>query len=46
MDGESQFVKVLDDETEPIAGTGTKDDPFVFLCDSSDGYVIAKGFHF
>ena len=22
MDGESQFVKVLDDETEPIAGTG------------------------
>ena len=43
MDGESQFVKVLDDETEPIAGTGTKDDPFVFLCDSSDGYVIAKG---
>lgn len=43
MDGESQFVKVLTDETEPIAGTGTKDDPFVFLCDSSDGYVTAKG---
>ena len=22
---------------------GTKDDPFVFLCDSSEGYVVAKG---
>lgn len=43
MDGESQFVKILNDETEPITGTGTKDDPFVFLCDSSEGYVVAKG---
>lgn len=43
IDGESQFVKILNDETEPITGTGTKDDPFVFLCDSSEGYVVAKG---
>ena len=43
IDGESQFYQVLTDETDPITGTGTEEDPFVFLCDSSKGYVVAKG---
>ena len=43
IDGESQFLQVLDDESEPITGTGTEEDPFVFLCDSKQGYVTAKG---
>lgn len=43
IDGESQFYAVLDDESQPILGSGTEKDPFVFLCDSSKGYVIAKG---
>lgn len=43
IDGESQFYQILNDESEPITGTGTKDDPFVFLCDATQGYVTAKG---
>ena len=43
IDGESQFYQVLTDESEPITGSGTQEDPFVFLCDSKQGYVTAKG---
>lgn len=43
IDGESQFYQILTDESEPITGSGTKEDPFVFLCDSEQGYVTAKG---
>ena len=42
-DGNPMFYQVLERETEPYAGTGTKDDPFVFLCSSAKGYVTAKG---
>ena len=42
-DGDPTFYQVLDGDTEPYAGTGTKDDPYVFLCSSAKGYVIAKG---
>ena len=42
-DGNPMFYQVLERETEPYEGTGTKDDPFVFLCSSAKGYVTAKG---
>ena len=35
--------QVLDENTEPYTGTGTEDDPYVFLCSSAKGYVVAKG---
>ena len=37
------FYQVLDENTEPYTGTGTEDDPYVFLCSSAKGYVVAKG---
>ena len=42
-DGNPMFYQVLERETEPYAGTGTEDDPFVFLCSSAKGYVTVKG---
>ena len=42
-DGDPMFYQVLDKDTEPYSGTGTQDDPYVFLCSSAKGYVIAKG---
>ena len=42
-DGDPMFYQVLDKDTEPYTGTGTQDDPYVFLCSSAKGYVIAKG---
>lgn len=42
-DGNPTFYQVLDGDTKPYTGTGTKDDPYVFLCSSAKGYVIAKG---
>lgn len=40
---EPTFYQVLDENTKPYTGSGTKDDPYVFLCSSAKGYVIAKG---
>lgn len=42
-DGNPAFYQVLDGETEPFGGTGTEEDPYVFLCSSAKGYVIVKG---
>lgn len=42
-DGNPMFYQILDADTEPFAGTGTQDDPYVFLCSSAKGYVIVKG---
>ena len=42
-DGSPMFYQVLDENTEPYTGTGTEDDPYVFLCSSAKGYVVAKG---
>lgn len=42
-DGEPEFYQKLDGETVPFAGTGTEEDPFVFLCSSAKGKVIATG---
>ncbi|MDO4649312.1 MAG: efflux RND transporter periplasmic adaptor subunit [Eubacteriales bacterium] len=45
-DGESTFYTELDYNSEPYTGTGTEDDPFVFLCSSQKGYVTVKGSFF
>lgn len=42
-DGNPTFYQILDKDTEPYTGTGTEDDPYVFLCSSAKGYVITTG---
>lgn len=42
-DGEPEFYLKLDGETVPFTGTGTEEDPYVFLCSSAKGKVIATG---
>lgn len=42
-DGEPEFYHKLDGETVPFTGTGTEEDPFVFLCSSAKGKVVATG---
>lgn len=42
-DGNPVFYQILDGDTEPFCGTGTEEDPYVFLCSAAKGYVIAKG---
>lgn len=42
-DGEPEFYQKLDADTVPFTGTGTEEDPFVFLCSSAKGKVVATG---
>lgn len=42
-DGGAVFYKTLDSESSPFVGTGSKDDPYVFLADNTDKKVILKG---
>lgn len=42
-DGTPEFYQKLDGNTEPFTGTGTEEDPYVFLCSSAKGMVIATG---
>ena len=37
------FYERLDDESIPLTGSGTEEDPFVFLCNSEPGAVVATG---
>ncbi len=45
-DGEAPFYMTLDYDTEPFTGTGTKEDPYVFLCSSAKGKVKVLGSFF
>lgn len=42
-DGEPTFYQVLDSDSAPFKGKGTKKSPYVFLCSSAKGYVTVKG---
>lgn len=42
-DGNPMFYQVLDGDIEPFEGSGTEEDPYVFLCSGAKGYVIVKG---
>ena len=42
-DGDPVFHQVLDGNTEPYCGKGTKKNPYVFLVSSAKGYAVAKG---
>lgn len=42
-DGNEQFYRVLDGDTEPFAGSGTKKDPYIFLCSSAQEKVTVTG---
>ncbi|MGI6070657.1 MAG: hypothetical protein ACOYBE_09540 [Blautia sp.] len=42
-DEKNKFYTVLDSIEEKHSGTGTKEDPFVFLCSSATGEVTVKG---
>lgn len=46
IDGEETFYQVLDYSSEPFTGTGTEEDPHVFLCSSAKGYVTVQGSFF
>jgi hypothetical protein len=37
------FYEVLDAQTLPFTGTGTEEDPYIFLCSSENGSVTAMG---
>lgn len=45
-DGEPTFYQVLDYNTEPFEGSGTEDDPYIFLCSSAKGKVTVMGSFF
>lgn len=42
-DGDPVFHQVLDGNTEPYCGKGTKKNPYVFLVSSAKGYAVANG---
>lgn len=42
-DGDEKFYQTLDYDTEPFVGSGTKDDPYVFLCSNAKGKVELTG---
>lgn len=42
-DGNPEFYAKLDDETVPFKGSGTEEDPFIFLCGSAKGLVTVTG---
>lgn len=45
-DGNEKFYQILDGETEPYAGRGTKKDPYIFLCSSAKEKVTVRGSFF
>lgn len=45
-DGEPQFYQKLDYTSQPFTGTGTEDDPYVFLVSSAKGKVTIMGSFF
>lgn len=45
-DGEPQFYQKLDYKSEPFTGTGTEEDPYVFLVSSAKGKVTVMGSFF
>lgn len=45
-DGHPTFYNLLDYTTEPFMGSGTEEDPYIFLCSSATGAVKAKGSFF
>ena len=42
-DGNPMFYQVLDGDSKPLRGKGTKKHPYVFLCSSAKGYVVVQG---
>lgn len=45
-DGHEKFYAELDALSEPFTGTGTEEDPLVFLVSSARGGIVAKGSFF
>ena len=43
VDGEEPFYLTLDYDTEPYQGTGTEEDPYLYLCSSAKGKVNVTG---
>ena len=43
VSNDAQFYQVLDWDSHPYSGSGTKADPYVFLCSCSGGKVTATG---
>ena len=42
-DGEPEFYQKLDYTSQPFTGTGTEEDPYVFLVSSAKGKVTVMG---
>ncbi|MDD7218961.1 MAG: hypothetical protein PUI16_03055 [Clostridia bacterium] len=45
-DGREPFYEKLDSESIPFTGSGTEEDPYIFLCSSARGEVTAMGSFF
>ena len=45
-DGDEPFYQKLDADSIPFTGTGTEDDPYVYLCSSAKEKVTVKGSFF
>lgn len=45
-DGEAEFYQKLDYQSKPFTGTGTQEDPYVFLVSSAKGKVTVMGSFF
>lgn len=43
LESDIVFYKRIDENTKPFMGTGTEEDPFVFLCSSENENVIVTG---
>lgn len=46
FDGDPIFYLKLNSNSEPFAGTGTEEDPYIFLCSNAKGKVIVDGSFF
>lgn len=45
-DGEAPFYQKLEGTTQPFAGKGTEEEPYIFLCSSTKGKITAMGSFF
>lgn len=43
MDGETEYYEKLDETSIPLKGSGTEEDPYVFICSIKQGLVTVTG---
>lgn len=43
MDGETEYYEKLDEKSIPLKGSGTEEDPYIFICSMKEGLVTVTG---